>query len=553
MDQGVTETLPPTTKRASAARPRRRSMSVLGSPITRLILASNLIGLAILLSGALILNELRAGVVRAQAASLLTQSEAVASLLAEGATIGEPEPALLPPATRDLLRTLSLPPSVRGRVFDREGRLVADSFSLSDRVDQSALPAAARPGLWARAMAGLSDLLADVTDSLRPDGTSNALRLQSFEEEFAIARGGETSVGQRFSESGERVISISLPIRRVSAVVGVLTLEGSDLAQIVKAERMALIPFLLVAVLVALFTSVLLTVVIAQPLRRLALAADRVRAGSARQLDLPGLHKRRDEIGDLARSLESMTSTLFERIVANERFAADVAHELKNPLTSIRSAVETAERVQHDPEARERLRQVIAQDVRRLDRLITDISNASRMEAQIAREGDARIDLPRLLSDIASSYEGQQGAPVVVLGAGERLAQQPVRGLQGPMGQVFRNLIDNARSFSPPEGSVRVSLHPSGERPFDNADGIEVRVEDDGPGIPPDKLEKIFDRFYSDRPAGSAFGNNSGLGLSIARQIVEAHGGTLQAENRAGPDGTRVGARFVVRLPLAGA
>jgi two-component system sensor histidine kinase ChvG len=213
--------------------------------------------------------------------------------------------------------------------------------------------------------------------------------------------------------------------------------------------------------------------------------------------------------------------------------------------------VETAERVQHDPEARERLRQVIAQDVRRLDRLITDISNASRLEAQIAREGDARVDLARLITDIAASYEGQPGAPVTVQSDGERIAARPIRGLQGPIGQVFRNLIDNARSFSPDGGSVRVSFHAGGEGLRDGADAITVRVDDDGPGIPADKLEKIFDRFYSDRPAGSAFGNNSGLGLSIARQIVEAHGGAIHAENRIHPDGTRAGARFVVRFPLA--
>ncbi len=530
----------------TGARGARRRRTLFGSPIARLILASNLAGLIILIGGALILNEMRAGLVQARASGLVTQGQVISSLLAEGATIGEPEPEIETEKARELLRALILPRTLRARLYNRNGELIADSFLLSDQIDVSALPPPGRPGAWSRTMAGLSDWLASISETLRPKSASEALRLQTFEEEFTTALAGGRSAGQRFNEAGDRIISVSQPVQRVSAVVGVITLESSDAAEIVQAERAALVPFIGVAIIMAILTTGLLTLMIARPLRRLSLAAERVRAGTTRELDLPRLSRRKDEIGDLTRSMEAMTAALFQRIVANERFAADVAHELKNPLTSIRSAIETAERVQDNPEARERLRQVIAQDVQRLDRLITDISNASRLEGEIARQADARVDLAQLLTDIADSYrliEGESGVRVSF----ERPLMSPgdVRGLAGPLGQVFRNLIDNARSFSPPEGQVRLAIMRLREN---DGDVIRVHVDDDGPGIPPDRLEKIFDRFYTDRPKGSAFGNNSGLGLSIVRQIVASHNGRAHAENRTAADGSVSGARFVVDL-----
>jgi two-component system sensor histidine kinase ChvG len=237
-----------------------------------------------------------------------------------------------------------------------------------------------------------------------------------------------------------------------------------------------------------------------------------------------------------------MTDTLSERMDAIERFAADVAHEIRNPLTSIRSAIETLDLVK-DAKARERLMGILKQDVGRLDRLVTDISNASRLDAELSRDAPKVIDLGRLLADIVQVYGAsiRPGEARVVLSvpAGETVA---VSGREGPLGQVFRNLIDNARSFSPAGGEVRVALtHDRGQ--------ARVLVEDDGPGIPQDNLETVFERFYTSRPKGAAFGGNSGLGLSIARQIVQAHGGEIHAENREkSPEGIE-GARFVVVLP----
>jgi two-component system sensor histidine kinase ChvG len=254
---------------------------------------------------------------------------------------------------------------------------------------------------------------------------------------------------------------------------------------------------------------------------------------------------RKDELGDLARSLEDMTLTLSERMAAIERFAADVAHEIRNPLTSIRSAVETLDLVK-DAAPRERLMGILKQDVGRLDRLITDISNASRLDAELSRDRPRPMDMGKLLRDIVAVYE----ADLVPGDASVRLIDGGATGLmvagrEGPLSQVFRNLIDNARSFSPAGGEVRVFLRR-------DRDQIVGTVEDDGPGVPPENLETVFERFYTARPRGAAFGGNSGLGLSIARQIVEAHGGKIRAENRLDDAGAVMGARLVVTLPQAG-
>lgn len=525
---------------------RKRRNGLLGSRIARLIFASNLAGLAILIVGAMVLNEMRAGLVVAKKQDLVGQAQIFTNLLGDGATFGQPEPYLDADLARATIRSLALPQTVRAQVRDLDGYIIADSFLLSDRVDVAALPPLQEPGAWQRWSADASTWASNFASVVLREGDGARVQAQSFEDEFAVAQLGELSASQRFSDRGQRVVSVSLPIQRVSAVVGVLTLEASDIDEIVRAERAALIPFIAVAVLVAMITSALLTLGIARPLRRLALAADRVRSGSSDTVYLPQLTRRRDEIGDLAESIQAMTAALMERIIANERFAADVAHELKNPLTSIRSAVETAEHVRDDPAALEKLRGVIASDVRRLDRLITDISNASRLEAEITRVPMAALDIGVLAEDIVSTYaavDEDNGSAKVVFRDETRRARLRVRGRDGPLGQVLRNLIDNARSFSPSGGTVLVTLQQANDGPQTLA---RLIVEDDGPGIPPDKFEKIFARFYTDRPAGAAFGNNSGLGLSIVAQIVETHQGRVRAENR-----DEGGARFIVDLPAS--
>ena len=519
-----------------------RGSVVFGSRIARLIFASNLAGLAILIVGAMVLNEMRAGFVVSKKQDLVAQAQIFTSLLGEDATT--PQPALDVEAARQTIVRLNLPERVRARIYLPDGEMVGDSFYLSERVDVTALPPLREPGRVARWGRNLSEWAGAVFGPIMPRRSSDAVRTQSFEEEFEIAKNGGEAASQRFSDRGQRIISVSMPIQRVSAVVGVLTLESSDIDEIIRAERAALLPFIGVAVLVAFITSALLTLGIARPLRRLSLAADRIRAGSSERIDIPALTSRKDEIGNLATSMQGMTAALIERIQANEQFAADVAHELKNPLTSIRSAIETLDSVKENPELTERLRAVIALDVRRLDRLITDISNASRLEAEMTRVPSEQMDIARFVRDVVSTYDSlahEEGAVTVHFHDATMGARLLVRGREGPLGQVIRNLIDNARSFSPAGGRVDVTLDQTNDGPQTVA---RIKVEDGGPGIPEDKLDTIFNRFYTDRPKGTAFGNNSGLGLSIVRQIVATHRGKVWAENRA-----EGGARFCVDLP----
>jgi two-component system sensor histidine kinase ChvG len=520
------------TAKPEPPRERRVSAAARPSRIGRLIVILNLAGLAILVGGALLLNELRQGLVTARQESLRTEGELIANVIDKAATQGDPEPLLEADVASNIVQSLAVPKFERVRLFDAEGRLIADSYIAADRVESSPLPPAQKPGETPFALPGFA-----------PAPRSTKAAEQSLKQEIAVALAGDTRSWVRPSEGGGRVVSVSIPIMNVREVVGVLTLEASDVDQIIAAERMALMPFIIIAVSVNLISSFALTQLIAQPVRRLSDAADSVRLSRARAIALPDIAARNDELGDLARSLEDMTHTLSDRMEAIERFAADVAHEIRNPLTSIRSAVETLELV-HDRKPRDRLLAILKQDVGRLDRLITDISNASRLDAELARDQPRPIALSKLLREVVGLYEAVRGdvdPHVRLLQDAEGVT---VPGREGPLGQVMRNLIDNARSFSPPGGEVRVTL--ARER-----GQAVVRVDDDGPGMPPENVETVFERFYTARPAGAAFGGNSGLGLSIARQIVEAHGGVIRAENRPDGKGGVAGARFVVALPAS--
>jgi two-component system sensor histidine kinase ChvG len=302
---------------------------------------------------------------------------------------------------------------------------------------------------------------------------------------------------------------------------------------------------------VALGLTVLLSIylagTIARPVRRLAAAADRVRRGHGREVSIPDFTNRGDEIGDLSGALREMTATLWLRMDAIEHFAADVAHEIKNPLTSLRSAVETAARVA-DAEKQRRLLAVIVEDVKRLDRLITDISDASRLDAELSRDTNSTVPVEGLLAGLIDLYRdiAKPEAPFLRLDLpdqrGASPSALPVLGSEDQLVRVFRNLLDNAISFSPPGGTIIVRARRIGET-------VRVTIDDQGPGIPPSKLAAIFNRFYTERPVGEAFGTHSGLGLAIAKQIAEAHRGGIRAENRHDTDGNQIGARFIVDLP----
>ncbi|HWK13450.1 MAG TPA: sensor histidine kinase [Rhizobiaceae bacterium] len=550
------------------------------SSLTRRILALNLAALGVLVVGILYLNQYRDGLVQARIESLLTQGEIIAAAIAASATVEtdsitiDPEKLLelqagesLPPGSDQLdsldfpinpervapvLRRLISPTRVRARIYDRDANLILDSRHLYSRgqILRYGLPPVAEetPGLIDRVQKFVSDFFRRTDLPIyyeQPGGSGSAF------PEVTSALTGSPSTIVRISEQGEMIVSVAVPVQRFRAVLGVLMLstQGGDIDRIVAAETKAIFRVFGVAAVVNAILSMLLASTIANPLRRLSAAAVRVRRGVKKREEIPDFSERQDEIGNLSIALREMTNALYARIEAIESFAADVAHELKNPLTSLRSAVETLPLAKNET-SRERLLEVIQHDVRRLDRLITDISDASRLDAELARVDAARVDMKKLLTELValSRDMGRAHKHAEI----EFSAAKLPSGVKGyfvtahdlRIGQVITNLIENARSFVPDErGVISVNLSRLGNR-------VVVTIDDNGPGIRPDALDRIFERFYTDRPAGEAFGQNSGLGLSISRQIVEAHGGTLTAENIPGtkPGDVR-GARFVVSLP----
>ncbi len=560
---------------------RRRA----SSSLTRRIVLLNLAGLVALLVGFLYLNQFREGLIEARVQSLLTQGEIIAGAIAASATV-EPDTITIDPdrllqmqagetsglgdeisplefsinpeRVAPLLRRLVTPTRTRARIYDREAALLLDSRSLISRGDilRLDLPPLQNddPSLVEKAWNRLRGLVRRGSRPVLEEiGPANGRSLAEVQQ----ALNGRTANAVRENDRGETIVSVAVPVQRFRAVRGVLLLstQGGDIDAIIASERFALLQVFLVAALIMLLLSLLLANAIADPVRRLAEAAERVRWGTQSRQEIPDFTDRSDEIGHLSGALRDMTKALYNRIDAIESFAADVAHELKNPLTSLRSAVETLPLARSD-ESRQRLLSIIQHDVRRLDRLISDISDASRLDAELARAEAEPVDMVRLLQAVVgvANERRRPGDPPIAL-AVERQARGRdaflVLGHDSRLGQVINNLLDNARSFSPPGGTVRVSLRRLRSR-------IEVTVEDDGPGIPPHALDRVFERFYTDRPEEQGFGQNSGLGLSISRQIIEAHRGTIRAENRLGePDETgeprRLGARFVVRLPAAGA
>lgn len=517
------------------------------SRLAQLILVANFVALGVLVVGMMALSETRRGLVNAKLDSLRAQGELIANVLAEGASDGAPAPRLRNEDARAILRQLYVPEESRVIVFDKSGGIVADSHLLADVFETTTLPPPGQPasdlavqarGLPTRVLDGLSNLLRSREERAALD--------RNLVDEVRQVIEGDSVGGVRREVDGRRVVSVSIPIQPVRAVVGVVTIESYDLDHLIEAERRALLPFILIAALVTGMSSLALTVFIARPIRRLARAAREARRAGGRRVRMPDLRSRNDEIGELGIALSEMTEALYDRLDAIESFAADVSHELKNPLTSIRSAVEVLP-LAKDEERRDRLLAVIAADVKRLDRLITDISRASRVDAELAREDVGPLDLAGLLTELADSYnESGRGGAMIEVDCQVRNGR--VMGRDGPLGQVFRNLIDNALTFSPEDGKVRIRLQ-RGHRHGQSS--LLVRVEDEGPGIPEDNLETVFERFYTERPKGTAFGTHSGLGLAISRQIVQAHGGRITAANRRDADGQVAGACFTVELPAA--
>lgn len=559
----------------------RRAIRILGlqasSSLVRRIIVLNLVGLVALLGGFLYLNQFREGLIDARVQSLLIQGEIIAGAIAGSATVetdsitidperllqmqagesivvgdDEVEFSINPARVAPLLRRLVTPTRTRARIYDQDAELLLDSASLYSRGDilkfDLAPPDTTDKTIFERTW----NLMKHGFGSMAPKpveeaGGSSGRTIP----EVARALGGLPASTVRVNSLGDTIVSVAVPIQRSRLVKGVLLLStlGGDIDTTIDKERMAIFRIFGVAAAVMVIVSAFFAGTIAGPIRRLSAAADRVRRGVKIREEIPDFTDRSDEIGQLSGSLSEMTKSLYNRIEAIESFAADVAHELKNPLTSLRSAVETWPLAKSD-ESRARLLDVIQHDVRRLDRLISDISNASRLDAELARADAEKVDLALLaeaVTGVANSITRENHVSVKL--NIERLANAKspfiVTGHDSRLGQVLTNVIENACSFSPTGGEVRVSLGRIGP-------DIEIVIEDDGPGIPAHALEKVFQRFYTDRPE-QGFGQNSGLGLSISRQIIAAHHGRIWAENRYAqsphePDAMPIGARFIIRL-----
>ncbi len=527
----------------------RRRVGPRGS-LTRRILFINVLALAIFVGGILYIGAFREGLLEARVAALTTQGELIAGALGEAAIGGAlDEPKLDGALTRQIIRRVMSGTETRARLFGQDEEMIADSRQLvaaGRQVEFETLPPPDRRLIPVRWLEAAFDWIIDLLPRRRDYAlyTERPDQRASDYPEVVVALQGDVAGVVRTDTSNRLVISVAVPVQLFKQVLGALMLsvDSRDIEEAVRAEQLSTLKVFVLTLAVTALMSLVMAGTIARPIRRLAAAADRVRTVHGRKVEIPDLGNRRDEIGELADALYDMTEALYRRMDAIETFAADVAHELKNPLTSLRSAVETLARTS-DPNHREKLLEIVQDDVRRLDMLISDISDASRVDAEMSRAELAPVRVDAMLEtfgDILASTR-KDGMPrvSVKLAAGEPLI---VSADENRLGQVIRNLTDNALSFSPRDGEVRLSARRTGKT-------VTIAVEDDGPGLPEDKLEAVFNRFYTERPSGETFGTHSGLGLSISRQIVEAHGGRLTAENRHDATGAVVGAKFLITLP----
>ncbi len=544
----------PAPGRHAARRSRRGGWRWPISPLTRRILAVNVLALGLLAGGFLYLGKYQTSLIGQQIESLKMQGEIFAAALGEGAVLDSADDGevLLPDLARQMMRRLVAPTKTRARLFDLRGGLIADSRVLrgpGDAVQILELPPLHRSGPvlalvdqvydWIVSKLPRHKLFPVYRESLTP-------RASDYAEVGRALRGETGEAIRRDPATGGLVFSVAIPVQRYKEVLGALMLStgSGEIEQELRTVRLELLRIFGVALLVTVLMSFYLAGTIVRPIRRLAAAAERARGRRAR-VEIPDFTRRGDEIGDLSGSLREMTDALWQRMSAIERFAADVAHEIKNPLGSLKSAVETAVRIE-DPANQRRLMAIILDDVERLDRLITDISDASRLDAELSRLELAPVDIAAMLRALVDVHEATRAAdwPRLVLDLPERGRQLVVPGIETRLSQVFLNVIANAVSFSPPQGEIGLTARTAGR-------AVLVTVEDGGPGIPDDKLTAIFDRFYTERPAGEKFGTHSGLGLSISKQIVEAHRGMIWAENRKDAGGAVIGARFCIRLPAS--
>ena len=538
---------------------RRRSQSRRYSPLTRRILLLNIVPVALLALGAVYLSDYEDELIETELASLTVQGEMVAAGIGEIAVIGGETTVnrMDADAARQLLTRLVRPTGVRARLFGETGELLGDSALLSEagRIHVAPLPPLEMPaepppprrrmgeeiGDWITRQLSHTNHYPQYVD--RPVPT-----VRDFPEAASALRGFNASA-VRLMPDGRLLLSVAVPVLRYKQVLGalILTRDNRAISASLREVRYDMLTIAVCALGITVLLSLYLAGTITQPIVRLARAADEVRLARENRPEIPDLGKRGDEIGDLNDALRSMTDALWQRLNAIESFAADVAHELKNPLTSLRSAIEVAARPNLDAERREKLMAIVLDDINRLNRLISDISDASRLDAELMRGEVKPVDLKSLLDDMVNHYAASAASKAGVEVELRISANPPfaAHGHDGRYGQVVRNVIDNALSFSPRGTRLVIELTREPRNgPF------VITIDDEGPGIPEDNLESIFRRFYSERPA-EHFGQNSGLGLSICRQIMETYGGTITASNRRSADNRVIGARFTLRIPAS--
>ena len=528
------------------------------SPLMRRILLVNIVSPALLFATLFYLNQYQSGLLAAGVSALREQARAYAGALDERAVkeIETDNPTIVPELARPMLRRLTQPsPFMEAKLFAADGSIIADSAVREGEggiVTSETLPAVAEPGITPKIVDALYDLMLRLmgSSSQVPSGSGPEWQPDIGQTVASLNSDPDTDLPPSIRRGPNRqlLVSVTVPLIHNNHLLGVIlvTREATEVDNSVRQVRMSLLGLFILALLITVMLSAYLSRTIARPILRLAAAALAMREGKGRRINDLGtdLLERNDEMGQLANALHASTLALWDRMDAIDRFAADVAHEIKNPLSSIRSAIETLRRIE-DPTQQKKLLTIIGDDVRRLDRLITDISDASRVDAELSRVRLEPVDCAVMMCTLGEIYEATRDEdedPLIVV-------QSPASGLmvmgeERRLVQVIRNLIGNAKSFSPPGGTITLSARETGNV-------IELTVEDEGPGIPEANLEHIFDRFYSERPVGEAFGTHSGLGLSISRQIVEALHGRISAENRRDMEGSLLGARFVVRLPKA--
>lgn len=531
------------------------------SPLLRRILLVNALPLALLVAALLYLDQYQNGLLEAEVLALREQARIYAGALGESAVrmTESDNPKLAPDIARPLLRRLTEPsPGAQAKLYAPDGTVVADSRveeGPTGAVSTEPLPPAVEQGPIVGAIGWAYDkvlalLPHEAKAPLIVDMTPGAGGLEwqpDVKEELRLDSSGqsrETPPYIRRTKDNQLLVTVAEPVERDHHTVGIilLTRDAQEVDTSLFQVRVSILALFGLALALTVLLSWYLSLTIARPILRLAGAAAEMREGHGRAGSVPApLLQRRDEIGTLANALAESAQALFARIDAIEKFAADVAHEIKNPLSSIRSAIETLRRIE-DPERQRQLLTIIVQDVTRLDRLISDVSDASRLDAELSRITAEPVDVVPILQTLRELDEATRDAendPRLVVNAPSNLL---VWGVEDRLVQVLRNLIANAQSFSPPRGRIILSAQEAGGM-------AEISVEDEGPGIPEGNLEHVFDRFYSERPKGEKFGQHSGLGLSISRQIVEALRGQILAENRYGIGNRVLGARFVVRLP----